>query len=642
MTLSKSKLANNMKVHSLAPLDDSTHIKKTNLNLESLSIIDKVSPVAIFKADEKGNLTYVNQKWTDISGYSTEETLGRGWVDAVHPDDRERARKEWFQDSTNHIERSEYRIVTATEKVKWIVVRVAEDVTAKGEIIGFVGSVTDITEQKLAEQALLESEEMNRKLVENSPNAVVIQGADTKIVFVNKKALELLGAKSENEILGRTTRDFVFPEDLSGIKARFKNIITTGKRGDPYIFGIQGLRGKSFIGESIAIPFQWKSQKAILLVIRDITAQKENLEQLEASEKILRQFIQEAPVSVAMFDTGMNYIACSNKWLKDWWKKEKTMTPQQVVGKNHYALFADVSEYWKKVHQRVLKGAHEVNEEDFFVDEKGETHWLRWEARPWHKKEEQIGGAIIFTEFITNRKKAERDLKVLAERLMQSNEELQQFAYITSHNLRAPIVNLDTLLGFYDPTKADTSDNNEIFNKIVTSVDQLKSSLNDLVKLVDIKESKVFATTEIRFLDVLNQVKRALDTQIAAEQAELTYDFEEAPTVIFEASILESILQNLITNALKYRREVPLKICIKTAKTEGHILLTVKDNGIGMDLEVMGSKLFGMYQRFHDAKEGKGLGLYIVKSQMESMGGKIEVDSAVNKGTTFIVYFKMS
>ena len=611
-----------------------------SFNTESLSIIDKVSPVAIFKADKAGKCIYINQKWSEISGYSVEETLGDGWIDAVHPEDRKRTQKEWKPNTENNVSHTEYRIITKHGDIKWIVARVAAEISEDSRIIGYIGSATDITERKLAEQALQESEEMNRKLVENSPNAIVIQDLNTKIVFVNKKALELMGAKSADEILGRPSKDFIFPEDQPGIAARFKQIVSTGQRGEPYVFGIKGLRGHSFIGESIAVPFQWKSKKAVLLVIRDITAQKENLERLEDSEKKLRQFIRDAPVSVAMFDKKMNYIGCSDKWLKDWWKKDKTISPESIVGKNHYALFNNVSDYWKKSHHRVLVGAYEINEEDFFVDEKGENHWLRWEARPWYKKGNEVGGAIIFTEFITKRKKAERNLKVLADRLLKSNEELQKFAYITSHNLRAPIVNLDTLLGFYDPKKANSPDNQEIFNKILISVDQLKSSLNDLIKLVDTKEAKISQTTEVSFLEVLNQVKRGLETQIDAEKADLKCDFDNAPTVIFEASILESILQNLITNALKYRRDEPLKIRIKTADLEDHIVLTIEDNGIGMDLDVMGSRLFGMYERFNDTKEGKGLGLYIVKSQIESMGGRIEVKSAINKGTTFIVYFK--
>ncbi|MEM9390306.1 MAG: PAS domain S-box protein, partial [Bacteroidota bacterium] len=167
---------------------------RRSFNIEPLSIIDKVSPVTIFKADKAGKCVYVNQKWSEISGYSVEETLGDGWINAVHPEDRERTRKKWKPNTENNVSHTEYRIITKQGDIKWIVARVAAEISEDSKIIGYIGSATDITERKLAEQALQESEEMNRKLVENSPNAIVIQDLGTKIVFVNKKALELMGA----------------------------------------------------------------------------------------------------------------------------------------------------------------------------------------------------------------------------------------------------------------------------------------------------------------------------------------------------------------------------------------------------------------------------------------------------------------
>ncbi|MEM8566721.1 MAG: PAS domain S-box protein [Bacteroidota bacterium] len=610
------------------------------MNLEALSIIDKVSPIVIFKADKEGKCIYISQKWTEISGYSFEESIGDGWISAVHPEDKTRTLSGWKPKTASQVSITEYRIITKHGDIKWLVTRVAAEISENDQVIGYIGSATDITERKLAEHSLQASEEMNRKLVENSPNAIVIQELDTTIVFVNKRAIELLGARSEKEILGKSTKNFIHPDDQPGIAARFKQIVSTNQRGEPYTFRINGFRNNRFLGESIAVPFHWKEKKVVLLVIRDVTEERENLEKVADSEKRLKQFIQYAPVAVAMFDKNMNYVGCSHKWLKDWWKKEEEVSIDDVIGKNHYDLFSDVSNYWKKVHQRVLKGAYEVNEEDFFVDEKGKTHWLRWEARPWRRKDDDIGGVIIFTEFITERKKAENDLKVVADQLLESNQELQQFAYITSHNLRAPIVNLDTLLGFYDPKIGYNEDNAQVFDKIIKSVDQLKSSLNDLIQLVDIRETKSLRTREINFMDSLNQVLRAVETQINTGDTELTYNFDKAPSVTFEASVLESILQNLITNALKYRRAAPLHINLYTYNSEEYVVLKISDNGIGMDLDVVGTKLFGMYQRFNDTKEGKGLGLYIVKSQIESMGGKIEVESTPNEGSTFIIYFK--
>ncbi len=611
------------------------------LGNEHLAVIDKISPVGVFRLDKLGNCIYTNQRWCAISGYSIDNSLGNGWLRAVHPDDLDDITEWWSENTIFHQNTAkELRLLTPENQLKWVVIRLAPERDSNKNITGFIGSITDITERKRAGQSLKESEELNRTLVENSPNAILIQLADTTIVFANKKTLEMIGANDEHQIIGRSTREFIFSEDRPELDARLQKIIQTNETGPPYEFGIKRLDGTKIIGESVAVPFKWKGEQAILLVIHDVTAAKESLKRLEISEQNLKQFITDAPVAVAMFNTDMNYVGCSLRWIVDWWKKPEKVTPEYFIGKNHYALFPDVTEYWKKVHKRALMGAYEANEEDCFVGEDGQTHWLRWEARPWHQSDGSVGGIIIYTEFITERKKAENELKILADKLMKSNKELQQFAYITSHNLRAPMVNLDTLLGLYEPDNAYDNDQKEIYAKIVSSVDQLKSSLNDLIKLVEVRESHETIKKEVRFEDSLKQVLRALHTQIITEEAHIKHDFSQARSVHFESNVMESILQNLLTNAIKYRRPEPLKITLKTQDFRDYVVLTVKDNGIGMDLEKVGNKLFGMYQRFHNTGEGKGLGLYIIKSQLESLGGRIEVKSKPGEGTTFIIYFK--
>jgi len=240
---------------------------------------------------------------------------------------------------------------------------------------------------------------------------------------------------------------------------------------------------------------------------------------------------------------------------------------------------------------------------------------------------------------ISEQKKVEKELLLLANELMSTNKELSQFAYITSHNLRAPVVNIDSLLKFYDPKKTDSPENEMIFEKIVLSVEQLKSSLQDLIQLVAIKDNKEKSTEKIVFADIVEVVRRNLHSQIEEAKARIETDFEEAEEIIVNKPIIESIIQNLISNAIKYTGNDIPHIQLRTNRHKNGVMLSIKDNGIGMDLNKMGDRLFGMYQRFHENKEGKGLGLYIVKSQIESIGGSIDVESQPQKGTTFKVYF---
>ena len=613
---------------------------KIKLDNDNLSIIGKISPVGIFRTDTQWKCSYVNDRWSEITGFSMQQALGDGWYEAIHPEDLEGLKQKWHSHSYSKTPiTTEHRLLTVDRKQRWVLAQVVAETNDQGQLEGFIGSIIDITERKKASQALRESEELNRELVENSPNAILIQAKESKIVFANKAAANLLQAQGTRFLVGKSIYEFIPRKGLQILQQKTGETLRTGKTSAAFEQEVLGVNGSRKYIETIAVPFQWKGEKAILLVNRDITVQKHSLEKLESSEKQLRHFIQDAPVAVAMLDRDMNYIACSRLWLSNWWKKKKKITTDSIVGQNHYELFPDVTEYWKKVHKRALKGAYEANEEDYFVTEEGKAEWLRWEVRPW-KSDDEIEGLIIYTEFITERKNAEKNLMLLADELMASNEELQQFAYITSHNLRAPIVNIDTLLSFYDPSQAMTEDNKQIFEKILLSFDQLKSSLNDLIKLVDLKKGQYTTKETVVFEDVLKKVLRNIETQIAAERAEIEYDFSRVPKVLFKSSVLESVLQNLVTNALKYRRDVTPKIAVKTDSADDYVTMTVRDNGMGLDLDKIGNKIFGMYQRFHEGIEGKGLGLYIVKSQVESLGGKIEVDSRVDRGTTFTVYIK--
>ena len=217
----------------------------------------------------------------------------------------------------------------------------------------------------------------------------------------------------------------------------------------------------------------------------------------------------------------------------------------------------------------------------------------------------------------------------------------RQFAYITSHNLRAPVVNIDTLLQFLDKDNLNAPGNGEVLQKIETSVDQLKSTLNDLIQLVAIKDSRYEPDEEINFENIYEIVTKNLATQISNSGATIDKDFQETD-IMFKKPLLESIVQNLVSNAIKYKSQKPLTIKVRTYREGEYICMSVSDNGKGIDLGLYGDRLFGMYQRFHEDVEGKGLGLYIIKSQIESMGGKINVESEPGNGSTFYVYFRIT
>lgn len=237
-------------------------------------------------------------------------------------------------------------------------------------------------------------------------------------------------------------------------------------------------------------------------------------------------------------------------------------------------------------------------------------------------------------------KQKEIELKELTQELMHSNNELQQFAYITSHNLRAPVANLISLLGLFD--RSFLSERNAVFlDKMEISVERLHATLNDLNEILSSRTNKADREDRLVFEEELNKVKELISEEIRLKEVVIASDFSKAPEIFFSRKVVHSILLNLLTNAIKYRRPgVTPMVQIYTEDDGDYVILYVKDNGLGIDIEKYGSKIFGLYQRFHDNKDGKGLGLYIIKNQIEALEGKIAVESIVNKGTMFHVFLK--
>ena len=161
---------------------------------------------------------------------------------------------------------------------------------------------------------------------------------------------------------------------------------------------------------------------------------------IKQSEEHVRHFVRHVPAAVAMFDREMRYLIYSPRWLTDY-----KLGDQDLVGRNHYQVFPETPERWKEMHRRCLAGAVEVSDDDSFVRTDGSTDWLRWEVRPWRNARNEIGGIIMFTEVITERKRAEEEHRRLlaqarvAEALQEADRRKDEFLAMLSHELRNPL-----------------------------------------------------------------------------------------------------------------------------------------------------------------------------------------------------------
>jgi PAS domain S-box-containing protein len=242
---------------------------------------------------------------------------------------------------------------------------------------------------------------------------------------------------------------------------------------------------------------------------------------------------------------------------------------------------------------------------------------------------------------ISERKSGEADREKMIEDITKRNITLEQFTYIVSHNLRAPIAKI---LGLASIMESDSAENNFLIEKVVEETHALDNVVRDINTIVSGRKSDKEKMEPAFFETKLNQVRQVLETEIKESNALITTNFSEGTEVFTVKGYLYSIFYNLISNAIKYRlSEVPLRIHIKSIKDGKFMCLSVSDNGSGIDLVKNGSKIFGLYKRFHgDAIPGRGIGLNLVKTHIESMGGRVEVASKVNEGTTFKIYIPIS
>jgi two-component system, chemotaxis family, CheB/CheR fusion protein len=229
------------------------------------------------------------------------------------------------------------------------------------------------------------------------------------------------------------------------------------------------------------------------------------------------------------------------------------------------------------------------------------------------------------------------------EKLLVTNSDLDNFIYTASHDLKAPVSNIEGLINTLEHTSMkDENDVKYILGLIKESIRRFQDTIQDLTQIVKIQRSAEEDVKEIDIPEIVNDAKLSIREMIDHSKARIKLDFENDAIIKFSRKNFRSIIYNLISNAVKYRspERVP-EIHIRTEKQDGFVILCVKDNGLGFKSDQK-EKMFTMFKRFHDHVEGTGVGLYIVKRIVDNAGGKIEVESKEGEGTEFRIYFKNS
>ncbi|MCL5129398.1 PAS domain-containing sensor histidine kinase [Algibacter sp. L4_22] len=277
-----------------------------------------------------------------------------------------------------------------------------------------------------------------------------------------------------------------------------------------------------------------------------------------------------------------------------------------------------------------------INFENRYVSKSGKIIWLHWTAIPVEK--DKLVYAIA--KDITHKKELENERISHLSKLSEANDKLKQLNYTTSHDLRSPVNNLISLVDLLDLSKIEDQETLKILSYIKISAEGLNTSLNAYVEAFKQKNILDEKLELIHFNTIFLKVQNSISALIQKSGAEFQLDFSNLERVHFNTAYMESVFLNFITNSIKYSRpDVPLVISIISDKKNGKSIFKYSDNGLGFNMEKVGHLIFKLNQRFHGNEDSKGVGLYLVYNHVTNLGGSINVDSAVNQGTTFTISF---
>ncbi len=516
---------------------------------------------------------------------------------------------------------------------------------SEGEIEGVFFFGINVTEQVKARKKTEESEQKYSDLIQNLPAAIYTSDAEGRIMLYNKAAANLWGGEPA------VGKDF-WCKDCKTYKANGTLLPFNTSPMALTLMEKRPILGEEIIIESSkgfsthVLPYStpvydfYGNLTGAVNMLIDITDRKKAEEELQISNERFETVIKATNDAIWEWNlvTGDVYhntsyerifgypvsIAAQNiqQWIEKIHPEDRDRVRNSIMQKR---TNADTGNWQSEYRYTKANGeVADVYDRGFIIVDD-------------QNKPIRFVGAM---QDITERKKTEIEKEYLIEQLTQSYRDLQQFTYITSHNLRAPLSNLIGLINNTDYNSLNDFNKN-ILEMFRTSTQQLLQTINDLNQILIIKNNAKLEIQKINIEEVFNNVCKYFidDIEKLPVFIHTNFECEEIP---FNKSYLESVLTNLISNSIKYRspaRKLELNVMSKREK-KGYVSLTFTDNGMGIDLERNKDKIFGLYQRFHSNASGTGFGLFITKTQITSFGGTVEVQSEVDKGTTFYIRFR--
>ena len=500
-----------------------------------------------------------------------------------------------------------------------------------------------ILKSQKKEQEFGSIEEQMNIVFHNAIDAVIVMDIKGIIVQWNPKAETIFGWTAA-EAIGKNFHETIIPERCREVYLR--GMEHYEKTGEEHILNktieISAIhKNNSEFDVALGIsPTTIKDQCFFIGFVKDITDRKLVSYKLDKQKEFYENILNKIPTDIAVFDAQHKYLFVNPSSIKN------EELRRYIIGKDDFEYCEyrkrdkSVAELRRELFLEAKKSAKEIRWEDSIKDNEGNTFTHLRRMFPVYDEKGELTMMIGFGIDITDRKIMEEKQAALVKQLSAQNTQLVDFCNIVSHNLRAPLVNISMLVSFIEESK-DETDQRLLISKLNPVIENLHTTFNELVESIQIKQDLEIKSEKINLKDCLQRTTEGLAMEINKSEAVFEINFDEAPIIYYPSKYLFSLFHNLISNALKYQspQRKPI-IKLETKKINGDIIFSVKDNGLGIDLLKHKENLFKIGKVFHRHPNAKGFGLYMTKTQVEAMGGRIWVESIPGEGSTFFVEFK--
>lgn len=614
----------------------------------------KQAPSAIAMLDKEMRYVAHSELWLKEYHLEGKELIGKSHYE-IFPEIDDRWKKH-HKDCLNGIEQhcDEDKFERKDGSIQYLRWHLKPWYTSNGEIGGIMMLTEDLTQKKQMEERLRIIEDIFDSTFEYSSIGMALASPTYEWVKLNNRFCSILGY-TEEELRVLNFKEFTHPDDIE-LDLKHLSELKAGKTTNFQMEKRYIHKNGSIVNIILAVS-QVKDRNGVILYfivqVVDITPLKNAEEALKAAlDKTQHLFDASGDVSIIEVD-AKGTICGFNRGAEEL----LGYTAQEMVNKEtplKIHVPEEINRFIAEVQQQNpemnLNGLaafyHDVKpnkpntREWTYVSKFGELIPVQVTVSRITKNNETIGYLGIAAN-LTEVKKAEKEIQGLLKTTQNQNARLKNFAHIVSHNLRSHAGNIDSLIEMV------SNDNPQLKNSVM--FDMLKKAAENLSEtIVQLREVAVMneqATEQLQAINLTHALHNATENVVGlAHDAEVKIinEVTDEVWVLGNTAYIDSVLLNFLTNGIKYRSlQRDSFIQISTQIKDNHLLLSFRDNGLGIDLKTNGSKLFGMYKTFHKHAEARGIGLFITRNQVEAMGGKIEVESELNVGSTFTVFFKL-